>query len=885
MSVVLKINLATRQLLNFPVRISRGGPRLLEVVFYNGTEPTLLADGATVALDLYVPDDLETPIPGSTVSSWSVDEGEATYRATLDTGRGLLGGLAYPTLYGRIRWVEPGFDVIQSDFFHVLYRAEAQEGVEQVVPWERLVNVPAYFPSQTLLPVTAETVAYGPGSAGQALERLDGTVARSFRQISPPGNFGFDYAPLIRSLIDSMAGAGGVIEIPPGIWYIKSNLSIPMHVELAPKGGVLRVVGDTVLSLFCRIRDCHYQWLLLDEGAANLNESQVPFGAPARPVWVDGRLGWDRTDSQGNVIDAADAFNIVLNRWKAVDVSGRYAIAKDVWCKQNGVHVVNTSRRHFLDGIDRAANVSFRFGRNLADWQQMSHDLTDGPQIQGLHLSSVRNYPGFDHKKATRPMLHMEGVTATTVKDLRLFGPNSDSGESYSAGLEIVGMFDSVFINTKITGFGHMSNPDIATINVRAFAHVNASGHVTRTSSNEVTFIKTHIESTCGGCVFIDGPSSTNHIKFYDLKQETSQVTLADGLYNPPIFRTRNCSSIVVDGDSYALLTAGGCRRYRYGLIEFDKSNWGGTYNMQIGFSAPSNPKGVYDQTCLFATQGELVVGHQYRIDRGDCDFTNAGADSNTIGSVFTSINDGSSSDWGASPVTALRNWGSEDPTAPGTNGWIVCPAPIGMSDGCRSFQGNIYGRERTDTLGFHSLIYCPGGLAAEGRSSMNIQYYPSITTSNLYRVWPSNSVSGGMPTPNVLRGPTTVYMGWTGSQGVTDMYGLGVTHHSITWGVQPLWDEAAPGGQQGYGFGVGLWSTNDLNRDLWMVFDRVKNRLKINKQTEIYAGRFSPLVLRNGGTPETRIALFIGTQGTLRIVENYDDSMQPLSLDAGRAL
>ena len=108
--------------------LPRGGLDTVFLQFVTNNVAGLLAGGAPIALKLYSPADLETPLV--TLAAWSTLAGDLGYSGSLDT---LSGGLAYlqrGTLFGRISYGTPNVD---SGWFLVNYGVGAS-GAAPVTP-------------------------------------------------------------------------------------------------------------------------------------------------------------------------------------------------------------------------------------------------------------------------------------------------------------------------------------------------------------------------------------------------------------------------------------------------------------------------------------------------------------------------------------------------------------------------------------------------------------------------------------------------------------------------------------------------------------------------------------------------------------------------------
>lgn len=143
-NILIKIDKAAGQLVSTPVRIPRGGTRGLALSFVQNSAQSLLPEGSLIVLELFAPGDLVNPIaPGGTVNAWARNADTLDYTASIDMGGPVLAALNLSTLFGRIRYTEPGEAEAVVDDFHVIPQGNPLPGlVGDTLRWEQIENPP-----------------------------------------------------------------------------------------------------------------------------------------------------------------------------------------------------------------------------------------------------------------------------------------------------------------------------------------------------------------------------------------------------------------------------------------------------------------------------------------------------------------------------------------------------------------------------------------------------------------------------------------------------------------------------------------------------------------------------------------------------------------------
>ena len=131
-------------MVNPPIRVPRGGVHVLVLSFLQFNNPELFPTGTQIVLDLFAPGDLVNPIsPGGTVALWARNVSAVDYTASINMAGPLLAALSLTTLYGRLRYTEPGEPEITIDDFHVTPVAgELPQGPDDTIRWEQVENPP-----------------------------------------------------------------------------------------------------------------------------------------------------------------------------------------------------------------------------------------------------------------------------------------------------------------------------------------------------------------------------------------------------------------------------------------------------------------------------------------------------------------------------------------------------------------------------------------------------------------------------------------------------------------------------------------------------------------------------------------------------------------------
>ncbi len=102
--------------LGVAVAIAKGGLQPITLQFLDSGVSGLLDEGAPISLDLYDPNDLDTPL--ASVTAWTGDEATKLYTGALDTAAGAIAWLTPRTLIGIVTY---GAGAVESHIFHVAY--------------------------------------------------------------------------------------------------------------------------------------------------------------------------------------------------------------------------------------------------------------------------------------------------------------------------------------------------------------------------------------------------------------------------------------------------------------------------------------------------------------------------------------------------------------------------------------------------------------------------------------------------------------------------------------------------------------------------------------------------------------------------------------------
>ena len=174
-----------------PIPLPRGGLHTVLVQLTANGVAALLPGGAPVALKLYSPADLVTPI--ATLAAFTAVPGDLNYTGQLDTLSGGLVNLERGTLLARISYGTPNVD---SGLFHVHYGTGAADGA----PAPQIV-------------ITQPT---GPVNYVQALGQFGGKAilnqVEGFWRVKAPGNL----LGLQLNCQDAPTGADLIVEIVKG---------------------------------------------------------------------------------------------------------------------------------------------------------------------------------------------------------------------------------------------------------------------------------------------------------------------------------------------------------------------------------------------------------------------------------------------------------------------------------------------------------------------------------------------------------------------------------------------------------------------------------------------------------------------------------------------
>lgn len=218
MTTRININKADGSVTNPPVNLPRGGLRAIELAFYNSGTQENLAESSNIILELFYPSSIDTStsplsliagqtyITGGRVVIWTRNTTALLHTASLDTAgddsENVLGVTALNTLYGRIRFTEPGESEIIGPFFHVNFGASAASGGDPIY-WEQIANPPSLpsTASATDIARTADADIPGDPNVQAALDNVGGRVTAAEAGISYLQGNNFFVVPFFRNSI------------------------------------------------------------------------------------------------------------------------------------------------------------------------------------------------------------------------------------------------------------------------------------------------------------------------------------------------------------------------------------------------------------------------------------------------------------------------------------------------------------------------------------------------------------------------------------------------------------------------------------------------------------------------------------------------------------